>query len=98
MATHSRNVGTNHDPSFEFEFTSIKTIAVTVTKTNLDGLAGDVRITMATNFDTLEKTNKVIRLTAAPIRSTIFQLIGFAIVGGAEMGGHDINIISIMIT
>jgi hypothetical protein len=76
---------------------------------------------MATNFDTLEKTNKVIRLTAAPIRSTIFQLIGFAIVGGADvnkftlngseltfkapefqdgsgMGGHDINIISIMIT
>jgi hypothetical protein len=47
-------------PKFVFKQAPIKTIAVTVTKTNLDGLDGDVRIAMATNFDTLEKTNKVI--------------------------------------
>jgi hypothetical protein len=48
-------------PKFVFKQAPIKTIAVTVTKTNLND--GGFHITTAANFDTLEKTNKVIRLT-----------------------------------
>jgi type II secretory pathway component HofQ len=76
-------------PKFVFKQAPIKTIAVTVTKTNLND--GGFHITTAANFDTLEKTNKVIMLTATPIRSTVFQLIGFAIVGGADVNKFTLN-------
>jgi hypothetical protein len=66
----------------------IKTIAVTVTKTNLND--GGFHITTAANFDTLEKTNKVIRLTV--IRNVdIFKLKGFAIVGGEDANKFTLN-------
>jgi hypothetical protein len=43
------------------------------------------------NVDTLEKTNKVIGLTATPIKNTFFQLIGFAIVGGADVNKFTLH-------
>ncbi|VVM18474.1 hypothetical protein BSPWISOXPB_5178 [uncultured Gammaproteobacteria bacterium] len=69
--------------------TTEKTITVTVTKTNLND--GGFHITTAANVDTLEKTNKVIGLTATPIKNTFFQLIGFAIVGGADVNKFTLN-------
>jgi hypothetical protein len=75
-------------PKFVFKQAPIKTIAVTVTKTNLND--GGFHITTAANFDTLEKTNKVIRLTV--IRNVdIFKLKGFAIVGGEDANKFTLN-------
>ncbi|VVH59249.1 hypothetical protein BSPCLSOX_746 [uncultured Gammaproteobacteria bacterium] len=69
--------------------TTEKTITVTVTKTNLND--GGFHITTAANVDTLEKTNKVIGLTATPIKNIFFQLTGFAIVGGADVNKFTLN-------
>ncbi|VVH58669.1 hypothetical protein, partial [bacterium endosymbiont of Bathymodiolus sp. 5 South] len=85
------NVGTPNEPKFKFEMTPVKTIAVTVTKINLND--GGFHITTAANVDTLEKTNKVIRLTTASLgkANSLYSLVGFAILPSADNDKFTLN-------